>query len=427
MVKRARAVLPDLTPLRTSRDFRLLFWAGLVFYLGQMISYVALPWQVYKLTHSNLAVGLLGAVEVVPLLCFGLYGGALADHADRRRILVLTGLAQLGLTAALAVNGFLDRPSLPVIYVVAGLLAAAGSLQRPSRDALFPRTVRHEELPAAMTLLWLGTQVGFVLGPTIGGLLAAHVGAGWCFTADAVGLALATILFAGLGRYPHLGETEAPSLAGIGRALSYAMGRRDLLGTYLVDIAAMFLATPVVLFPALAEDVFGRPELLGPLYTAEMIGSILATATAGWVSRVHHHGRAIVIGATAYGACVLAAGVAPSFWLVLVFLGLSGTADMISGLFRGIVWNQTIPDSMRGRLAGVEMLSYSIGPYGGQVRAGLVADLWSVRGAVASGGAACMIGVGLTALWLRDFWSYDNRTNEHAVAQRALRDGGSQD
>jgi MFS family permease len=418
---RLRAVRMDVTPLRESRDFRLLFLAGTVFYLGGMVSYVAIPYQIYTLTGSNFAVGAIGLVELVPLVVFGLYGGALADHVDRRRLLVWTGIAQAAFIAVLAVNAFRDRPDVWVVFVVAGLLASSSSLQRPSREALMPRTVRHDQITAANNLTSLGMQVGVLVGPAIGGLLVAYVGIGWCFVVDICGLAVATLLYVAMRPYPHREETTPPSLAGIGQGLRYAFSRRDLLGTYLVDIAAMLLALPVVLFPALAEAVFDRPELLGLLYSAETVGALLATALSGWTTRVHHHGRAIVLAAAAYGACVGLAGLMPSIWLVAFFLMLSGAADMVSGVFRGTVWNQTIPENMRGRLAGIEMLSYSLGPLGGQVRAGVTADLWSVRGAVVSGGFACIAGVGATALVLRDFWSYDARTDEHALAERAAR------
>ena len=199
------------------------------------------------------------------------------------------------------------------------------------------------------------------------------------------------------------------------------MGRRDLLGTYVVDLAAMLLAMPVVLFPALAEKVFEQPHLLGVLYSAETVGALVATALSGWTSRVHHHGRAIVIAAVFYGGCIAVAGWSPSIWLAVLFFALAGAADMISAVFRGTIWNQTIPDNLRGRLAGIEMLSYSIGPLGGQVRAGIVADRWTVRGSIISGGVSCVAGVTLTAMWLRDFWRYDARTDEHAVAQREAR------
>ncbi len=419
--ERFRAVRVDLTPLRTSRDFRLLFYAGTVFYFGAMVSYVAIPYQVYTLTGSNFAVGAIGLVELVPLIVFGLYGGALADHVDRRKLLVACGVAQAAFTAVLAVNAFRDDPSVWLIFVVSVGLVSSASMQRPSREALMPRTVTHEQLPSANALTSLGMQIGILVGPAVGGLLVAYVGIGWCFLIDIVGLMIASLMFWLMNGYPHREETTPPSLAGIGQGLSYALSRRDLLGTYLVDIAAMLLAFPVVLFPALVEEVFAKPQLLGLLYSAETVGALVATGLSGWTRRVHHHGRAIVIAAAAYGGFVALAGLMPSIWLVGVFLALGGAADMISGVFRATVWSQTIPEAMRGRLAGIEMLSYSVGPLGGQVRAGVTADLWSVRGAITSGGIACVAGVGLTALWLRDFWSYDARTDEHAVTERATR------
>jgi MFS family permease len=419
--ERFRAMRMDTRPLRESRDFRLLFIAGTVFYLGGMVSYVAIPFQIYDLTGSNFAVGAVALVELVPLIVFGLYGGALADHVDRRRLLIGSGIAQAVFTAVLAVNAFRDDPSLVVIFAVAGLLTSSSALQRPSREALMPRTVRHDQITAGQALTSLGMQIGVLVGPAIGGLLVAYVGIGWCFVVDICALLVATLMYVAMRPYPHIAETTPPSLAGIAEGMRYALRRRDLLGTYVVDLAAMLFAMPVVLFPALAAEVFARPELLGLLYTAETIGALVATALSGWTSRVHHHGRAIVVAAAAYGLMIALAGVMPSIWLVALFLALSGAADMISAVFRGTVWNQTIPEQMRGRLAGIEMLSYSLGPLGGQVRSGLVADLWTVRGSIASGGLACIVGVAGTALWLRGFWDYDERTDPHAVAERELR------
>jgi MFS family permease len=416
-----RSARMDTTPLRTSRDFRLLFAAGTVFYLGGMVSYVAVPYQLYHLTHSNLAVGAMGAVELVPLLVFGLYGGALADHADRRTVLVLTGVAQAVLTAALMANAFLHRPAVWVIYVVGGLLSVAQSLQRPSREALTPRVVSHEELPAAVALSSIGGQIGQLGGPALGGLLVATAGAGAAYAVDVTGLVIATTLFLRLHRYPATEGSNPPSLSGISEGIRYAARRKDLLGTYLIDIIAMFMAFPIVLFPALAADVFRQPALLGLLYTAESIGTLLATATSGWTRRVHHHGRAVAVAATAYGLCIAAAGLAPNAWVAIAFLAAGGAADMMSALFRQTIWHQTIPDGMRGRLAGIEMLSYSIGPLGGQARAGLVADLTSVRASIVSGGLLCAVGVAATATFLRSFWSYDERTDEHAVRERQVR------
>lgn len=419
--ERLRALRVDLTPMRTSRDFRLLLYAGTVFYFGAMVTYVAIPYQIYTLTGSNFMVGAIGIAELVPLVVFGLYGGALADHVDRRKLLVSCGVGQAACTAVLAWNAFRDEPSVAVIFVTSVFLASTSSLQRPSREALMPRTVTHAELPAANALTSLGMQLGVLVGPAVGGLLVAYVGIGWCFLIDIGGLSVASLMYWLMRSYPHREATTPPSLAGIGQGITYAMGRKDLLGTYVVDIVCMLLAFPVVLFPALAEEVFEQPQVLGLLYSAETVGALAATALSGWTARVHHHGRAIVMAAAAYGGFVALAGLMPSIWLVGVFLALGGAADMISGVFRSTVWSQTIPESMRGRLAGIEMLSYSVGPLGGQVRAGVTADLWSVRGAITSGGVACVVGVGFTAVWLRSFWAYDARTDEHAVAEREVR------
>ena len=321
---RFRAVRMDTRPLRESRDFRLLFVAGTVFYLGGMVSYVAIPFQIYDLTGSNFAVGAVALVELVPLIVFGLYGGALADHVDRRKLLIWTGVAQAAFTAILAINAFRDEPSLWVIFVVAGFLQSSSALQRPSREALMPRTVKHDQIVAGQALTSLGMQIGVLIGPAIGGLLVAYVGIGWCFVVDICALLVATVMYVAMRSYPHIAETTPPSLAGIAEGMRYALRRRDLLGTYVVDLIAMLFAMPVVLFPALAAEVFDRPELIGLLYTAETIGALVATALSGWTARVHHHGRAIVVAAAAYGLMIALAGVMPSIWLVALFLALSG-------------------------------------------------------------------------------------------------------
>lgn len=212
-----------------------------------------------------------------------------------------------------------------------------------------------------------------------------------------------------------------PSLGAIAAGLRYAVARKDLLGTYVVDMVAMFMAMPTVLFPAFAEDVLDEPAMLGLLYTAGGIGTLLATLSSGWTSRFPHHGRAVVVAAAAWGAAVALGGLAPNAWTAVFWFAVAGAADMVSAIFRGVIWHQTIPDEMRGRLAGIEMLSYSVGPLGGQVRAGLVADATTVRTSIVSGGVLCVVGVAATATWLREFWSYDARTDPHAVRERERR------
>ncbi|WP_460523878.1 MFS transporter [Flindersiella endophytica] len=425
--RKLAALRLDITPLKTSRDFRLLWSAGTVFYLGAMVAYVALPYQLYDLTKSNFAVGALGLVQLIPLIVAGLYGGVLADRLDRRLVMVYTGVAQFVLAGALLANALLEHPSVWAIYVIGGLYSIASSLQRPSREALIPRTVRHDELPAAVTLASFGVQVGMLTGPAVGGLLIAQAGLPWAYAVVVIGYAIATGLLALLRPYAPTeqadeGNGPLATLRSIGDGLTYAVRRKDLLGTYVVDLVAMLMAMPTVLWPAFAQDVLHQPTTLGLMYSAGTVGSLLATATSGWTNRVHHHGRAVVLAAAAWGASIVVAGLSPSVWLALFALLLAGAFDLISGVFRSIIWNQTIPDERRGRLAGIEMLSYSIGPLGGEARAGLVADATSVRASIVSGGVLCVAGVALVAAWLRDFWTYDARTDEHAVRERELRE-----
>ena len=324
--------------------------------------------------------------------------------------------------AVLAANSFLAEPSLPLIFGVAALLAATSSLQRPSREALEPRTVRHDQITAANALSSFGMQVGVLVGPAIGGVLIAWVGIGWCFVVDVVALAVACALYAAMRPYPHRGETTPPSLRGIAEGLALrdrpARPARHLPRGHRRHAARD--ADRALPGPG-RRGVRAGPRCSGCSTPRRPSAPSSRPRSSGWTSHVHHHGRAIVIAATAYGACIALAGLAPSFGVALVCFAMAGAADMISAVFRGTVWNQTIPEHMRGRLAGIEMLSYSVGPLGGQVRAGFVADAWSVRGSIVSGGVACVGGVLLTAALLRDFWSYDNRTDEHAVAERERR------
>lgn len=410
----------DLSPLRT-RDFRLLFIAATAGYLGSMVGYVAIPFQLFQLTGSNLAVGIIGGVELVPLIVFGLWGGALADRFDRRTIMVLTGVVNTVLASALLVNALLDHPRIWLIYVIAGLLSMSSSLQRPSQDALVPRTVDHDQLTAAVAAWSLAWQLGSLVGPAIGGVLIARYGVAVGYGLWVAGALVTVALLARLGPYPPTERTRGSALRSIGVGLRYAVGRRDLMGTYIVDLVGMLMAMPTVLFPAFGLRVFGHPELVGLLYASEGLGSALATITSGWMSRIHHHGRAITLAAICWGAAIGLAGLAPWYWLAFGLLVVAGGFDQISGTFRGVLWNQTIPDELRGRLAGIEMLSYSIGPLGGQLRAGVVADLVGVRAAIASGGALCILGVSVTTAAIRGFWTYDNRTDPHAVRERERR------
>jgi MFS family permease len=412
---------PDVSPVRESRDFRLLWSGGAAFYLGGFAAYVAMPVQVYQLTGSNLAVAGLGLAELLPLVLAGLYGGALADRIDRQRLLVAAGAAQILLTCLLTVNAFLAEPRVWAVYLLGALLTGAQSLQRPAREALEPETVREEQIPAASALSAFMTQLGMLIGPALGGLIIAYAGVGWCFLVNLVALVVATRLFASMGSHPTPDRSPPPSLADIRDGFVYASRRPELLGTYVLDLIAMVMALSTVLFPAIALDLFDRPSLVGLLYSAGAVGSLLAMATSGWTSDVHRHGQAIVYAAAAWGGAVALAGLMPNIWLMILCFTLAGGADMVSAIFRTTMWNQAVPDHIRGRLMGVETITSSVGPVGGQVRAGVTADLWTVRGAICSGGLMCLVGVAAAGWWLPSFWEYDDRTNAYARRHRSGR------
>jgi MFS family permease len=412
----------DISPLRTSRGFRLLFASGLVTYLGSMITYVALPFQIAHLTGSYLAVGAIGLAELLPLIIFGLYGGALADTVDRRIMAIATEATMGVLVTVLLINALLPHPHIWVIYVVAMVLAAADGLQRPSIEAMVPRVVAHDQMAAASALTSIRWTLGTVLGPAIGGILISAFGVWSAYAIDVVTFVISVVILLRLPSIRAAAEASA-SLRHVIQGLKYAASRRDLLGTYAVDLIAMIFAFPYALFPFLAIEL-GAPWALGLLYSAGAVGALVVTATSGWTKSVHRHGRAVCIAAVAWGVGIALAGLTTNIWVVLVFLAFAGGADMISAIFRGAMWNQTIPDEVRGRMAGIEMLSYSIGPLLGQVRSSTAASLLSLRGAFISGGIMCVAGVGIAAACLPALWKYDDRTSVDAVRERQLRESG---
>ncbi|ARZ71376.1 MFS transporter [Streptomyces albireticuli] len=415
-----RALLPDLTPWRASRDFRLLWLAGLVTVFGSFLTFVAVPLQLKELTGSALAVGAVGAAELVPLIVCGLYGGALADALDRR-LLILWTEAGLGvLTCVLFLNTLLPRPLVWPLYVVAALVSALTGLQRPALQAMVPRIVRHEQLPAATTLNHMRWQVGAIAGPSLAGVIITFAGVRPAYALDAATYALSAALTLGLAPSPAAPGAARPSLRGVLEGARYAWGRTELLGTYTVDLAAMFFAYPTAVFPFLADDL-GAPWALGPMYAAGAVGSLVVSLTSGWASRVHRHGRMVAGSALGWGLAMTLAGWAHDVWLVLLCLAAAGGCDIVSGLFRSTMWDQSIPDELRGRLAGIELLSYSVGPQLGQVRAGATAALTGARASVWAGGLACLVSVGLLAAALPKLLSYDQRTDEHAVRVRERR------
>jgi predicted MFS family arabinose efflux permease len=268
-----------------------------------------------------------------------------------------------------------------------------------------PRLVERDELAAAGALSSFRMTIGMVVGPAIGGVLIATIGLPLTYTVDVATFLFSLAMLRLMRAVPPPPGAGAPSLRRIIEGVQYARSRPDLLGTYIVDIVAMFFGMPFALFPAIAEG-FGGAGALGLLYAAPSVGSLVATVSSGWTADVKRHGRAICLAAAGWGAAIVAFGLTDNLWVALVFLAIAGGADMISGLFRSVMWNSTIPDELRGRLAGIEQVSYSTGPLLGNVESGVAASLIGVRGAVVSGGILCVVGVAVTAVALPVFWRY---------------------
>jgi MFS family permease len=398
----------DLRPLLRHRDYRWLFAAQFVSYMGSMVTYVALPYQVYRLTESSFAVGLLGVAELVPLLATAFIGGALADWMDRRRIVLATDVGLALGCGLLTLNAVLPQPHVWPLFLAAGWMSALSGLQRPALEAMTPRLVDKDELPAVATLGTLRGSVGMIVGPAIGGALIASVGLASTYVADLFTYVFSFVAIRLIRELPPPEGAESPSLARLREGFRYARSRQELIGTYVVDFVAMVFGMPLALFPAISDQL-GGPRVLGLLYTAPAVGALMATVTGRWTARVRRHGLGVMLAATVWGIGIVAFGLSESLWPALFGLALAGGADCVSGIFRGTMWNQTIPDALRGRLAAIEMVSYMSGPLLGHVEAGAVAAAFGVRASVVSGGVLCIVGVLVCGALLPRFVRYDAR------------------
>jgi len=418
-----RDLVADIAPLRTSRDFRLVFASRTVTLFGSQATEVALLVQARQLTGSAVAVGLLGAVELVPLVVFGLCGGALADRLDRRRLIRWCEAGLGGCAALLLINASLPRPMVWPLYLIAAVMMALAALQRPSLDASVPRIVSRDQLTAAAALLSLSANASVIVGTTLGGLLATWPGPGAVYVLDVASFAFSLGFLRWLGPLPAPVAADgedgpAGGLGGLLAGLRYARGRPELIGSYLADLAAMTFAYPNALFPFMAAELHA-PWAVGLVFAAPSAGALAASATSGWTGRVHRHGRAIALAAAAWGLAITGFGLAPDIAAALALLVLAGAADMLSGIFRGALWNQTIPDSLRGRLAGVELLSYALGPSAGQIRAGAVASVTTPRFSLWSGGLLCAAAVAAVCAALPGFVRYSARSASSTARRKA--------
>jgi MFS family permease len=410
----------DLTPLRVSKQYRRLYAAGFISMLGSQATYVAVPFQLRLLTHSTLAVGSIGLVELAPLVFFGLYGGVLADRLNRRRLIIAMEMVIMLSTGALFANALLPHPLTWILYLDAAFVAGASSLQSPSVSALNQLFVSHDLQRSASTLSNISSTTASIIGPALGGLAAVAFGPGSVYFANLVTFTISLYLLFRLSATPAPEASGESVMSDLRDGLAYTKSRPDLVGTYIVDLLAMILAFPVVMLPFVAAR-FHETYALSILYCGLPAGALLAGLTSRWTRRVHRYGRAIVFAAAFWGLGIALFGYSSSLWLVVVGLGIGGGADAVSGIFRNTMWNESIPPEVRGRMAGIEMISYSLGPTAGQFRAGVMAAWTSLRFSLTFGGLACTGSVAVVAAALPSMWRFDARSDPHVAEVRAIR------
>ena len=407
----ARRIAIDVTPLRTSRDYRLLWSAQLISEAGHQITIVALFVQVYRLTGSPAAVGLIGLVQIVPLILSSIGGGSIADAVDRRKLLALSQVGFAIASGILLAGALMDRPPLVLIYGAAALTAGLSGIDSPTRSAMIPRLVGRELLPAAVALNQVMWQTTSIVGPAIGGIVVVKLGLPWAYGIDIVtyGATLgAAILMRPMPPTRDEGEDAAMGWAAIKAGFHYLKGRRVIQSTFYIDLVAMVFGMPRALFVILAATQFHRgAEVVGFLFAAPAAGALIGALTAGWVGGVRHQGRAVIWAVAAWGAGIFAFGVVgANLWLGLFFLAVAGAADVVSAVFRSTILQLSVPDSLRGRLSGIHILVVTGGPRLGDFEAGLVAQAFTPTVSVVSGGLLCVAGAALLALLVPEFRHY---------------------
>jgi MFS family permease len=403
-----RALLTDLAPLRVSADYRRLWFGLTVSQLGQQMTTVALAIQVYAITRSSFAVGVVGICAFFPLVVFGLYGGAIADSMDRRRLALVASTGLWLLSIVLATQALAGLRSVLLLYVVAAVQAACYAVNNPARAAIIPRLLPPPMLPAANALSTASFNLGFTVGPLLGGVVIGWLGLGAAYLVDCVTFTAALYALFRLPPVPPQGEVRRAGLQSVLEGLRYLRTRPNVLMTFLVDMCAMVLAQPRALFPAIAGGFYGGgTRTVGLLAASPAIGSLVAVVFSGPLGRVRRQGRAILVCVVAYGAAVAAFGLTRALWLGVIFLAVSGAADMVSSVFRNTILQVATPDAMRGRLQGVFIVVVAGGPRLGDFTAGTIAAISTEAFAVVSGGCACMVAVGLLAARYRGFARYD--------------------
>jgi MFS family permease len=403
--RRVKRVLADVTPLRGHPDYRRLLAGQALSSLGAQATVVGVAYQVYRLTGSTLAVGLVSLVQLGPLLVGTLWGGAVADATDRRRLLLLAAAVLAVTSAGLAVNAGFSDPQVWLVFVLSAVTAGFQGIQAATERAATPMILPAEELPAALALQQIVFQLSLIAGPTIAGLMIGTIGLSAVFWLDAASLVSTWLITASLPRLKPLGGPVRAGLASIVEGLRYLRHQRLLSAIYLIDLDAMIFGMPRVVFPALALTAFrGGATTLGLLYAAPSAGALVGACFTGWVGRVRRQGRAVVVAVLCWGAAIAAFGVARVLWLALALLAVAGAADMVSAVFRGSILQTTVPEHLQGRLAGTYIAVVTGGPRLGDTEAGMAAAVAGPRFAVWSGGLACILGVGVVAWRAPQLW-----------------------
>jgi MFS family permease len=397
----------DITPLRESPRFRRLFLGQLLAVLGRQLTVVAVPYQVFVLTDSTLAVGSLGIVQFVPLMAVSLVGGALADSVDRRKLLVVSQLLLAATAIGLALNAASPDPAVWPLFVLSGVNAGLSAIDNPTRMASIPSLLRRALLPAGFALNQTMAQVANAVGPAIAGLLIASISLTATYLIEAVAFVAAAVTMAGIGSLRPEGGGRPVSLASIGEGLRYLRGERLIQSTFIIDLNAMVFGMPRALFPALGTGLFaGDAVTVGLLYAAPGVGALLAALTSGWVGAVSRGGRVVVAAVVVWGVAIAIFGLIPFLPLALALLAAAGAADVISAVFRSTILQLTLPDALRGRLSAIHTAVVGGGPRLGDLESGAVAAWTSIRFSVVSGGVACVIGALAIARWIPELWNY---------------------
>ncbi|MFI0161984.1 MFS transporter [Streptomyces albidoflavus] len=405
-----KRLLADLTPLRTSADFRRLWIGNTISWVGQGMTALAISLQVYDLTRSSFSVGLVGLFSLVPLVVFGLYGGAIADTVDRRLLGLASSTGSWLLAVALAVAAFAGFHQVWFLYAVVALQAVCAALNSPARTSMIPRLLPAEQLPAANALNSMTTTFGTMTGPMLGGALVGLWGYQAAYLIDAVAFTAALYAMWRLPAMRPQREEGSRGRASVLDGLRFLATRPNIRMTFFTDLCAMVFAHPRALFPAVAVVWYGGDaKTAGLLVAAPAVGALLGSVFSGWLGRVHRHGVAILLAVGGWGLAVAVFGLTRNLWLGLLFLALAGAADAISMVFRSTMLQAATPDAMRGRLQGVFIVVVAGGPRLGDFLAGSVGDLASPTVAVTGGGLLCVLAVTALGLRWRNFARYDAR------------------